>query len=410
MIRAVGAAALGIFGARRVIFMAAAFARRQAESGAGPHAPSLTVIMPARDEAATLALALERLADAEPPPGGFSVVLVDDASTDATGEIMERFASGRQGWSVIRGSGSGKAAALNAALESCAGADLVAVCDADVRLDPGSLHRLFEAFADRGVGAASGLLWPANATATPVARYCALELWQHQLITSAAKDRLGLNPPALGWASCYRRDALAAVGGFRVDSVGEDVAASNALTSAGWRTRFVPGAVVRGNVPETVTDYWHQHVRWASGLHGAAPSRSPQGTTGRARRLEAWLLSAGYLDRIVLGALLAYGAPRRRVPVVPLAYLAVSALESLLALRLAGVPARRVPGFAAAAALMLPIDVAMATAGSLAALLRRRPAWRSPRRIVVDQSRSSTWRSSAWPASDTRSRPSDFAR
>ena len=244
-----------------------------------------------------------------------------------------------------------------------------------------------------------------------MARYCALELWQHQLITSAAKDRLGLNPPALGWASCYRREALTAVGGFRADSVGEDVVASNALTRAGWKTRFVPGAVVHGDVPQGVGDYWHQHVRWARGLHGAAPSGAEPGAAGRARRLESWMLTAGYLDRIVLALLLSsapHAAGSRRSPLV---YLAVSALEALVALRLGRVRAGRVPGFAAAAALMLPVDVAMATAGSLAALLRRRPAWRSPRRIVVeDQSRSSTWRNSAWPASDTRSRPSDLAR
>ena len=212
---------------------------------------------------------------------------MDDGSDDSTGEIMEHFASAREGWSVIRTGGEGKASALNAALAACSHAELVAVYDADVRLDPACLRELVSAFAEPDVGAASGLLWPANSTATAVARYCALELWQHQLITSAAKDRLGLNPPALGWASCYRREALTAVGGFRAESVGEDVVASNALTRAGWRTRFVSAAVVHGDVPQGVGDYWHQHVRWARGLHGAAPSgpsRAPLDAPGGWRR------------------------------------------------------------------------------------------------------------------------------
>ena len=35
------------------------------------------------------------------------------------------------------------------------------------------------------------MLWPANPDESPVTRYCALELWQHQLVTSRAKQRLG---------------------------------------------------------------------------------------------------------------------------------------------------------------------------------------------------------------------------
>ena len=159
MIRVIGAAVLGVFGARRFAFMAAGLLGRRS---AAPEyrAPSLTVVMPARNEAAAIARSLERLASAECPAERFSVLLVDDGSADSTGEIMERFASAREGWSVIRARGEGKASALNAALAGCSDAELVAVCDADVRLDPGCLRELVSAFADPARAPSAGSCGP----------------------------------------------------------------------------------------------------------------------------------------------------------------------------------------------------------------------------------------------------------
>ncbi|MEA2375406.1 MAG: 1,2-diacylglycerol 3-beta-glucosyltransferase [Thermoleophilaceae bacterium] len=375
-----GGAVLGVFALRRLVFMAAALVPvRGADSGHRPE--SFAVVVPARDEAATIERTLSYLAAAHAPAETYSVTLVDDGSTDGTAEIMEAFAAGRTGWSVVRLAGAGKAGALNAGLAASPRSELVATCDADVRLDPGSLVELAAAFADPEVAAASGLLWPGNDTATTVARYCSLELWQTQLVTSAAKERLGLNPPALGWLSCYRRHALDAIDGFREGSVGEDVEASNALTAGGWRTRFVAGATVRGDVPERLGDYYHQHVRWGRAAHGSFSSGLGSGPAGGLRRVETWMLAAGYFDRVALAGLLAVAAMRRTVPALPIAYLAVAGAEALVSLHLAGVRGARMGGFVAATIAMFPADVATAAVGSAGALAGRRTRWRSPRRL-----------------------------
>jgi hypothetical protein len=375
-----GGAVLGVFAARRLLLMAAALA--PARGTGSRHRPeSLAVVVPARNEAATLERTLSHLAAARTPAESYSVTLVDDGSTDGTAGIMEAFAADREGWTAVRLAGAGKAAALNAGLAVSHRSELVATCDADVRLDADSLLQLAAVFDDPEVAAASGLLWPANDTVTTVARYCALELWQTQLVTSAAKDRLGLNPPALGWLSCYRRDALEAIGGFRAGSVGEDVEASNALTADGWRTRFVARATVQGDVPERLDDYYHQHIRWARGAHGSSPVGLGDGRAGRLRQVESWMLAAGYADRIALAGLLVVAAMRRRIPVLPLAYLAVAGAEALVSLRLAGVGGKRAAGFLAATIAMFPADVATAVVGSAGALAGRRTPWRSPRRV-----------------------------
>lgn len=373
------AAGLAVFAARRLVLLGAALLppRRRLRAG---EAPSACVIVPARNEGSVLEHTLAALAGLE--GSSVSVVLVDDGSSDETREVMDRWARAQPNWSSLSlYPGRGKGTALNAGIAASPASDLIVVCDADVRVEPDCLAELVQAFADPGVGAASALLVPANCDESIVTRYCALELWQHQLITSVAKDRLHLNPPAHGWLSCYRRAALEQVGGFVADSLGEDVQATNALVRAGWQTRFVITSRVASDVPRTVTDYWHQHVRWSRGLHAASPSGWDNEKVSVPRRIEAWLHAAGYLDRtLLLGAVTsaAFGELPRWVPV---GYAGLTATEAVCALALAG-RLRGAPRFLAAAGAMFTADVAASLAGSASQFMRSDRRWHSPRRDV----------------------------
>lgn len=372
--------ALGAFALRRVVFMVASLvpARRARAYGGGL---SVSVIVPAHNEASVLSATLQSLDQMDHPD--LNVVLVDDGSRDDTAAIMEDWCRAHPRWSVLTLPWRvGKAAALNAGIVTAPPADLIAVCDADVRVGPGCLRELSPAFADPRVGAASALLWPVNADESLITRYCAVELWQHQLITSAAKERLGLNPPALGWFACYRPAALEQIGGFVDDSLGEDVQATTALVGAGWQTRFVPTAWVLGEVPTGLSGFGRQRVRWARGLHDSAPTELGGGLSA-VDRLEAWLHAAGYADRmLVLGAgfLVVAGGLSGWVPA---AYLGVTGAQALLALTRAG-RLGSAPRFLAALAVMFGADVATAVTGSALQILRYRRTWHSPRRASRD--------------------------
>jgi hypothetical protein len=370
---------LSLFALRRIVFTAAALAAPRRERGAV--APmSVSVIVPAHNEAPGLAPVLEALAEID--GAQVNVVLVDDGSSDDTAEVMEAWASTRENWSMLSLSPrGGKAAALNAGIGAAPTADLVAVCDADVRVARDCLVELTRPFADARVGAAGALLWPANADDSIVTRYCALELWQHQLITSAAKQRLRLNPPALGWFSCYRREALEQIGGFATESLGEDVQAMTALVAAGWSSRFVPTARVTGDVPGTLVDFQRQRVRWARGLHDSAPTVSG-GEASPADWIEGWLHAAGYFDRVLLlgaGVLVVFGGLSVWVPVT---YLTVVGGQTLCAIALAG-QLKTSHRLLTAVAAMFTADVIAAVAGSVLHLLGRERTWHSPRRAVA---------------------------
>ena len=93
----------------------------------------------------------------------------------------------------------------------------------------------------------------------------------HQLVASAGKNALGLDPPTLG-ACAYRRTTLDEVGFFGTSVSGEDVRISAALTRAGWRIRFVEAAIADTMVVQKRQDYWHQHLRWARNVFSSRPA------------------------------------------------------------------------------------------------------------------------------------------
>ncbi|RLV49077.1 glycosyltransferase family 2 protein [Nocardioides mangrovicus] len=88
---------------------------------------SCDVVIPCRDEAGALPALLSQV------PEEFGVVVVDNGSTDGTGEVASA-----HGARVVREERPGYGAAVHAGLEA-ASADLVAVLDGDGSMDPREL-------------------------------------------------------------------------------------------------------------------------------------------------------------------------------------------------------------------------------------------------------------------------------
>ena len=137
--------------------------RLRGESPPSGPAPSVTVIVPAYNEAAVIGRTLDSLlgqvgADLE-------VMVVDDGR----GRHREhRRGAGGPGDPPANG---GKWSALNQGLLAASGEVVVAI-DADTQLERRAVARLVRWFADPGVGAVSGTVKVGN-------RHTLLTLWQH---------------------------------------------------------------------------------------------------------------------------------------------------------------------------------------------------------------------------------------
>lgn len=92
--------------------------------------PSVDVVLPCLNEAEALPSVLAAM------PSGFRAIVVDNGSTDGSGELAEQW-----GATVIREPRRGFGAAAHAGLEA-ANADLVAFCDCDGSMNPAQLIAL----------------------------------------------------------------------------------------------------------------------------------------------------------------------------------------------------------------------------------------------------------------------------
>jgi cellulose synthase/poly-beta-1,6-N-acetylglucosamine synthase-like glycosyltransferase len=116
--------------------------------------PLITLAVPAYNEAASIARTLEGLLALDYPPDRRQILVVSDASTDATDEIVKGFAG--RGVQLHRMPvRSGKTAAENAAATLLTG-EIIVNTDATIRIPPHALKPLIRVFRDRSVGVSSG--------------------------------------------------------------------------------------------------------------------------------------------------------------------------------------------------------------------------------------------------------------
>jgi cellulose synthase/poly-beta-1,6-N-acetylglucosamine synthase-like glycosyltransferase len=116
--------------------------------------PRISITVPAYNEEREIASTLESLLQLDYPADRREIIVVSDASTDRTDEIVSTFAE--RGVKLIRMERrTGKTAAENAAATHLTG-EIVVNTDASIRIGANSLKPLIAAFADPTVGLASG--------------------------------------------------------------------------------------------------------------------------------------------------------------------------------------------------------------------------------------------------------------
>ena len=213
---------------------------------------SLTVVIPAFNEAGNIQDCLNSVLRSHQPCSDWSVVVVDDASNDQTFELACRAASaeGRGRCSVLqagpRPDGErwvGKNWACTRAMEQIS-SDWVLFLDADVRLQPDALRRALRQAIDDG----SGLF-----SLAPRLECDCLAEWMVQPIMASL---LGLGFPILetndpaspvafaaGPFMLFKASTYAQIGGHRAlaGEVVEDLALARAIKGGGHRLRYLLG-------------------------------------------------------------------------------------------------------------------------------------------------------------------------
>jgi cellulose synthase/poly-beta-1,6-N-acetylglucosamine synthase-like glycosyltransferase len=211
------------------------------------------------------------------PREKLEVLVVDDRSTDHTGEIVGTFSGRSTTIRLIRalpptGHLQGKANAVTQGLDNARG-EIVLFTDADCEVQPGWVEETVKYYADGRVGLVAG--FTELKARSQFEKMQALD-WFLLFSLAAAGIRLKQPFTAVGNNLSVTRAAYDAVGGYRSIpfSVTEDYALFHAVTSKGkFNARFPldPGTLVFSRPCSTWRQLYNQKKRWFSGGRDMEP-------------------------------------------------------------------------------------------------------------------------------------------
>ena len=269
--------------------------------------PPVSVLVPAYNEEASIAASVRSMLQLEYPE--FEVIVINDGSRDGTMEVLERtfrlvhfpeaywkripvknvrgvyrsrtFPNLR----VIDKENGGKADAMNAGINASRH-PLFCVVDADSVLERSSLARVVEPFLESPLTIASGgtvriangctvregFLVRVGLPRRLLPLLQVVEYMRAFLFGRFAWTPLNAVLIISGAFGVFRRDAVVEVGGFRSDTVGEDMELvvrlhrHYRLRRRPYRIAFVPDPICWTEAPERLATLKSQRMRWQRGL------------------------------------------------------------------------------------------------------------------------------------------------
>ena len=256
-------AATGLVVLRGLIVAAlAAWHKRHVPKIDPSYTPPVSVIIAAYNEAKVIASTVQSVLDTT-YPGAMELIIIDDGSTDDTGDIVRELARENPCIHFQQQPNGGKSTALLAAIALARNEILVSL-DADTRFEPGTIGALVAPLADPAVGAVSGHARVGNMRRF-VARCQSLEYICGFNLDRRAYAVWNCITVAPGAVSSLRRSALEAAGGISLDTLAEDTDLTLCFHRAGYRVEYSHAAVAWTEAPETLRTLAKQRFRWAFG-------------------------------------------------------------------------------------------------------------------------------------------------
>ena len=223
--------------------------------------PTVSILIAAYNESAVIERTINSILHSD--YDDLEIVVVDDGSSDGTGDFVETVFGDNPHVRLFRQANSGKATALNLAIAESRGEILIGL-DADTQFAASTISLLVRHFEDPQVGAVAGNVKVGN-------RINLLTRWQTiEYITSQNLDRRAyalLNAVTVvpGAVGAWRRAAVVGAGGYVADTLAEDMDLTWRLRRAGWRITSDSAALAYTEAPDNMRNFFKQRFRWAYG-------------------------------------------------------------------------------------------------------------------------------------------------
>ncbi|NDJ78090.1 MAG: glycosyltransferase [Chloroflexi bacterium] len=216
------------------------------------HTPSVSILIPARDEAAVIGATIQRLLKQRYPD--YEILVLDDHSSDGTAQVARDTAGNDPRVRVLAGEPlpvgwAGKNWACHQ-LAAAAQGEVLVFTDADVRWEPDALPGVVALLEQQRAGMLT--VWPTQETRTGAERLV-VPLMSMAIIAYLPEIMVRLSPwsafaAANGQCLVFRREAYLASGTHEavLSDVVEDVALARRAKRAGQRLVMVDGSGLVG--------------------------------------------------------------------------------------------------------------------------------------------------------------------
>ncbi|HEX6719649.1 MAG TPA: glycosyltransferase [Pyrinomonadaceae bacterium] len=235
--------------------------RRELTHAGSDYTPSVSIIIPAYNEALVIESTIRSLLASNYP--AYEIIVVDDGSQDYTsGVVRDKFGNDER-VKLFTVPNAGKANALNTGLRYAEG-EIVIALDADTLFEPQTVGALAHRFYDKQLGAIAGNAKVGNRV-NVITRWQALEYITSQNMDRRAFASLNCITVVPGAVGAWRKDLLTEVGGFPSDTLAEDQDLTLRIRRLGYTIGYEETAVAWTEAPHDIRSLAKQRFRWAYG-------------------------------------------------------------------------------------------------------------------------------------------------
>ncbi len=263
---------LGVYGVHRS-WLVIQFRRHRRERAVPPplpgSPPKVLVQLPIYNERYVAGRLIDAVADLDYPRDRLEIQALDDSDDDTPAIIGPKIETLRRRGVPIhysrRPSRHGyKAGALAWGLAQ-SDAPLVAIFDADFVPRRDFLRRTVGFFADPRLGMVQTRWEHLNRDYSLLTRLQSILLDGHFVVEQTARQGAGCFFNFNGTAGIWRRRAIDEAGGWRHDTLTEDLDLSYRAQAAGWSFLYLPDVTTPSEVPADIRGFKTQQHRWTKG-------------------------------------------------------------------------------------------------------------------------------------------------